>query len=259
MKNIDHNARLPKMSELQMLVAIADTGCFGGPAAELGCTQSRISHAIAELEGVLGNRLLQRSRTVTVPTPSGRRVIQEAREILGFAQRMLASQSKMLSGVVRLATYESVATHLLLPIIDALANRQPGVRIEVDDGCLEREDVERRIHDGSADLGIAHLPVGAGLSIRPFAEDDYVVITAQRFTSSNRYFWPDLEKRKFIELRCSGSRAIVAKCRANSMAAEAASSVSSTSTILAKIRDGRSFSIVFISALIASNELSRYN
>jgi len=244
MKNIDRNVRLPKMSELQMLVAIADTGSFGGAAAELGCTQSRISHAIAELEGVLGNQLLQRSRTGTVPTPSGRRVILEARKILGFAQHMLASPSRMLSGVVRLATYESVATHLLLPIIDALADQHPGLRIDVDDGCLEREDVERRVRDGSADLGIAHLPVGAGLSIRPFAEDNYVVITAQSFTPSNRYFWQDLEKLKFIELRCSGSRTIVAKCRASGMTAEPANSFSSTSTILAKIRDGRSFSIL---------------
>jgi DNA-binding transcriptional LysR family regulator len=244
MKNIDNSARLPKMSELEMLVAIADTGSFGGAAAELGCTQSRVSHAMAELESVLGYQLLQRSRTGTAPTPSGRRVIVEARKILLGAQRMLASKSRMLSGVVRVATYESVATHLLLPVIDALADRHPGLRIEVDDGCLEREDVERRVRDGSADLGIAHLPVGAGLSIRPFAEDDYVVVVAQSFTPSKRYFWQDLEELKFIELRCSGSAVIVAKCRANGMTSKPASSFSSTSTILANIKNGRSFSIL---------------
>lgn len=244
MTDFDHNIRLPKMSELQVLVAIADTGSFGGAAAELGCTQSRISHSIAALECALGNQLLQRSRTGTAPTPVGRKVILKAREILTLAQSTIPSKSQALSGVVRLATYQSVATHLLLPIIDALAIRHPNIRVEIDDGCVEREDVERRVRDGSADLGIAHLPVGAGLSIRPFVEDDYVVIVAGSYTPSKRYFWQDLERLDFIELRCSGSRSIVDKCHANGMRAKPTKSFSSVSTILAHVRNGRSFSIL---------------
>jgi DNA-binding transcriptional LysR family regulator len=244
MKDFDHDVRLPKMSELQVLVAIADTGSFGGAAAELGCTQSRISHSIAALEGALANQLLERSRTGTAPTPIGHKVILKAREILKLAQSTMPSKSQTLSGVVRLATYQSVATHLLLPIIDALAIRHPHIRIEIDDGCIEREDVERRVRDGSADLGIAHLPVGAGLSIRPFAEDDYVVIVAGNHTPSKRYFWQDLERLDFIELRCSGSRSIVEKCHANGMRAKPTKSFSSVSTILAYVTKGRSFSIL---------------
>jgi len=236
--------RLPKMAELEVLIAIADAGSFGGAAAELDCTQSRISHAIAALEGVLGVQLLQRSRSGTVPTPAGRSVIVEARKILGLAQRMTAAKSTALSGVVRLATYESVATHLILPIIDALAVRHPGLQIELDDGCLEREDVERRVRDGSADLGVGHLPVGAGLSIRPFAEDNYVVIVADRHIPSKRYFWQDVERLEFVELRCSGSRSTVAKCRAAGMTAKPLKSFSSVSTILAHVTRGRSFSIL---------------
>jgi DNA-binding transcriptional LysR family regulator len=244
MKDFDHNIRIPKMSELQALLAIADTGTFGGAAAELGCTQSRISHSIAALEGTLGYQLLERSRTGTAPTPAGRRVILKAREILRLAQSTMLSKSHALSGVVRLATYQSVATHLLLPIIDALAVRHPGIRVEIDDGCVEREDVERRVRDGSADLGIAHLPVGAGLSVRPFAEDDYVAIVAGSYSPSKRYFWQDLERLDFIELRCSGSRSIVDKCHANGMKAKPTKSFSSVSTILAHLRRGRSFSIL---------------
>jgi len=89
-------------------------------------------------------------------------------------------------------------------------------------------------------------------------EDNSVVITAQSFTPSSRCFWQDLEKLKFVELRCSGSRTIIAKCRASGMTPEPASSSTSTSTILAKIGDGRGFSMVLISALIASNEFFRY-
>ena len=39
-----------KLSQLGVLVAVADAGSFSAAALELECTQSRISHAIAELE-----------------------------------------------------------------------------------------------------------------------------------------------------------------------------------------------------------------
>jgi DNA-binding transcriptional LysR family regulator len=64
-----------KLSQLHMLVAVADHGSFSAAAAELGCTQSRISHAIAALERELGTRLLARSRDGSLPTGAGLRVL----------------------------------------------------------------------------------------------------------------------------------------------------------------------------------------
>jgi len=121
-------------------------------------------------------------------------------------------------------------------------NRQLKALVEGDGGCVEREDVERRVREGSADLGAAHLPVGAGLSFRPFAEDDYMAIVAENYTPSKRYFWRDVERLDFIELRCSGARAMIDQCRASGMTAKLVRSFSSVSTILAQAKRGRSFS-----------------
>jgi DNA-binding transcriptional LysR family regulator len=38
-----------KLNQLKMLVVTVERGSFSGAAAELGCTQSRISHGIVEL------------------------------------------------------------------------------------------------------------------------------------------------------------------------------------------------------------------
>lgn len=243
MKKIDRTPRL-KISELEALVAIADTGSFGAASAELNCTQSRISHAIANLENVIGARLLDRSRTGTTPTEVGTRTIIKAREILSLADAMVPKAPQLLQGVVLLATYQSVATHLLPGILNDITRLHPGIRIELDDGCVEREDVEHQVRAGVADLGVAHLPVGAGFFVRPFAEDDYVVVVKTGSRPSRRFFWQDLQEGDFIELRCSGARGLLERCRANGMTAKAVKSFSSVSTIMAHIKTERSFSIL---------------
>jgi DNA-binding transcriptional LysR family regulator len=243
MKKLDRSSR-PTISGLETLVAIADTGSFGAAAAELNCTQSRISHSIASLEKTIGARLLDRSRTGTTPTEIGSRTISQARKILRLADAMVPAAPQLLRGVVRLATYQSVATHLLPGILNDIARLHPDIRIELDDGCVEREDVEHRVRAGTADLGVAHLPVGAGFSVQPLAEDDYVVIVKTGNRPSRRYFWQDLQKGEFIELRCSGARSILERCRTNGMTAKAAKSFSSVSTIMAHVKTGRSFSVL---------------
>ena len=236
--------RRPKTSELEVLVAIADTGSFGGAAALLDCTQSRISHAIRNLERCIGATLLTRSRTGTTPTAAGAQIVDKARAVLSLADTMVAARTQKVHGVVRLATYESVATHLLPEILNDLARSYPDVRVDVDDGCVEREDVERRVRAGTAELGIAHLPVGAGLLVRPFAEDDYIVLVQAGKRPSGRFFWQDLQAAGFIELRCSGAGSIMARCRADGMSAKAARTFSSVSTIMMQVKSGRFFSIL---------------
>lgn len=243
MTKIDRSLR-PKLSELEALVAIADTGSFGAASVELNCTQSRISHAIANLESVIGARLLDRSRTGTTPTQVGASTIAKARQILRLADAIVPTGPQLLRGVVRLATYQSVATHLLPGILNDVTRQHAGVRIELDDGCVEREDVEHRVRAGAADLGVAHLPVGPGFFVRPFAEDDYVVVVKTGDRPSQRFFWQDLQEGDFIELRCSGARSMLERCRANGMTAKAVKSFSSVSTIMAHVKNGRSFSIL---------------
>ncbi|HEX7648607.1 MAG TPA: LysR family transcriptional regulator, partial [Noviherbaspirillum sp.] len=67
-----------KFNQLEILVAVVDAGSFSAAATELDCTQSRISHAIAELERGVGTRLLERSRAGCMPTEAGLRVLQKA-------------------------------------------------------------------------------------------------------------------------------------------------------------------------------------
>jgi DNA-binding transcriptional LysR family regulator len=244
MKDFDDRRR-PKTSELEVLVAIATSGSLGRAAQHLECTQSRISHALGELEGVLGERLFHRSRTGTYPTEAGLVAVARAREVLQTLDRLtLRGAGTGLHGVVRIAAYRSVATHLLTPGALDVTQQHRGIRIEIDDECAERSDVERLVRDGRADLGVVHLPTSSGFKTTPFAKDDYVAVVRSEHRPTRNAFWQALAGLPLFELRCSGARAAVEACRRAGMTNPTVASFASDSTIVAQVAARRGMAIL---------------
>ncbi|MES2151664.1 MAG: LysR family transcriptional regulator [Pseudomonadota bacterium] len=235
-----------KLNQLEMLVAVAETGGFGAAAAQLGCTQSRISHAITELEAGLGVRLLTRSRTGCVPTDAGHRVLGKARQILRLADGIsdVASDNAALIGRVRIACFRSIATHVLPQALAALALEYPGIRIDLDDGCEEREDVTRAVAEGRADIGIAHLPVGREFVAHPFVADSYVLIAPASLQLMAPVSWEQFKGLPYIQLNCSGALAILERCRAAGFDAELSRTLATDTSIAAMVRHGLGYSIL---------------
>jgi len=71
-----------RLRQLRALVAVVDAGTFTDAAAVLGVSQAAVSRSIAALERALGCRLLQRSTRHVALTPTGARVVTQARRIL---------------------------------------------------------------------------------------------------------------------------------------------------------------------------------
>lgn len=235
-----------KLNQLDMLVAVAEAGSFGGAAALLGCTQSRISHAITELESVLGTRLLSRSRTGCVPTDAGQRVLRDARQVLRLTAGMVAgaSQNAAVSGHVRVACFRSVGSHLLPDALAALAIEYPGIRVDIDDGCEERDDVTRAVLDERADIGIAQLPVSKALTARPYVSDSYVLVVPAALALRTPATWAQLSGLPYLQLDCAGALAILAQCRAAGFDAELARTLAGDASIVAMVRHGVGYSIL---------------
>lgn len=236
----------PKLNQLEMLVAVADTGGFGAAAAQLDCTQSRISHAVSELEDILETRLLTRSRTGCAPTEAGLRVIASARHILRMADglRQDAAPTGAIGGRIRIACFRSVATHLLPQSLSALARRFPALRIDIDDSHEEREAVARAVCEGRAEIGIAQLPVPDALVAYDFAADDYVLVAPAGIRLSTPLEWRELAGIDYLQLNCSGALAILDECRKAGFAAAPARLLSTDSSIMALVRQGLGFSIL---------------
>ena len=229
-----------KLNQLQMLIAVIDSRSFGSAAVQIGCTQSRVSHAISELEEVLGVRLLLRSRSGCEPTDAGHRVVAKARQILSLSDSLMddAKDDLVIEGRVRIACFRSVSTHLLPHALKALTQEHPGVRVDVDDNYEEREDVELAVARGRADLGIAQLPVGPEMTAFPYLSDSYVVVTPSSSSLRTPISWTQLHNLPYIQLNCSGARAVLERCRNAGFQSEPSLTVATDSSVLAMVSQG---------------------
>jgi len=240
------SATLATAAQLQTLVAVAEAGSVGGAALRLGRTQSAVSHSLAELERRMRLQLVVRDHRGARLTPAGRRALARARDVLVLLESLPddARAGDELVGRVRLATFRSVATHLLPTVHGALARLHPGVELEVDDGCHERGDVEERLLSGAADLAVAHLPVSDVLIARPLLADPYVLVAPADWSISDPVRWSEVDGRPYLELACSGARSVVERCRAAGLTAPVAMRLVEDSTVLAMVADGHGFSIL---------------
>src|SRR5213080_736817 len=72
----DRIGRRMKLHDLHVLMAVVQAGSMSKAAALLNTTQPAISRSIAELEHVVGVRLLDRSAQGVEPTRYGRALLQ---------------------------------------------------------------------------------------------------------------------------------------------------------------------------------------
>lgn len=167
-----------KLSQLRALVAIADCGNFSEAASNLGVNQSTISHAISTLENQLGVILLNRGRYGAKLTPVGQQITDKAMQVLklleGIAQDV--QQTKGLQGgTVRIASFRSVATHLLPSAIARLHSRYPHIQVTITEDT-DMEDLKQRLTQGEADICVAELLEGDEFEPFLIFEDEYVAL-----------------------------------------------------------------------------------
>jgi DNA-binding transcriptional LysR family regulator len=72
----DRIRRRLRLRDVDILLAVIETGSMGKAAATLNISQPAVSKAVASLEDTLGVRLLDRSRQGAVPTPYGRALVK---------------------------------------------------------------------------------------------------------------------------------------------------------------------------------------
>lgn len=234
------------LTQLKMLVAVAEHGSFSAAAAELDCTQSRISHAIAQLERELGASLLVRAHGGSRPTDAGLRVLDQARQMLRLEDglRACVDARETVAGRVRVACFRSVGTHLLPYAAEALAARHPDLVLDIDDGCNDRLEVIDALQSGRADLGVAQLPVADGFVVQPWLADDYVLVVPAARAFALPVTWEQLDGLPFIRLGCSGADAILARCRAAGLTVSAARTLGNDTSIAAMVGRGMGWSIL---------------
>ncbi len=131
---MDAIARRVTLRELRLLLAVARCGSILKAAQDIGLTQPAVSKSIADLEGVLGVRLFDRTNRGVEPTPYGRVVLLRAAGVfdeLRQAVEELAFLSGSSGGELRIGGTPAMCGGLLSHAISAIEGERPGVQFHV--------------------------------------------------------------------------------------------------------------------------------
>ncbi|WP_374634974.1 LysR family transcriptional regulator [Paracoccus sp. (in: a-proteobacteria)] len=119
--------------DLRVFLAVARRGTLSGAAGQLHLGLATVSRRIERLEQDLGRPLFLRQQTGYRLTEDGLSLRERAEEMEATAHALTASlrSTPEVSGHVRLATAENLATELILPALPRLTARYPQLTLEI--------------------------------------------------------------------------------------------------------------------------------
>lgn len=147
-----------KLDGLAAFVAITEAGSISAAARRLGLAKSVVSERLAELERILGARLIQRTTRKLALTEGGQTFLPRAQQILYQAQAAaaeLAERRGTLAGPLRVSGPVGFGILHLGPALNQFlrAHRDIDLTLELDDGFVDAAA-------GGFDAVIRHGPVG---------------------------------------------------------------------------------------------------
>jgi DNA-binding transcriptional LysR family regulator len=170
------------LRELRAVLAVAELGSFRRAAAELGYTQSALSHQVAALEEAIGWPLFHRpgGRAPVRLTTAGEAVCSRARRVFSEVEAIAADAEGAERGErvrVRVGVSQTAAAEIMPPALRAFREEHPGVEVvlsETDDATGCRDALRR----GQLDLAFSYNPdADEYVEAVPVLEDSWVILT----------------------------------------------------------------------------------
>ncbi|EGF92250.1 transcriptional regulator OxyR [Asticcacaulis biprosthecium C19] len=150
---------LPTLRQLQYLKLLAEHKSFMAAAEKAYVSQPALSSGIAELEKILGARLVDRTRGQIILTAIGEETLKRAEDILARAEDLVEAThgaDKPLTGRFRLGVIPTIAPFLLPKALVRLRTEFPDLRLFL------REDQTARLiaalKTGALDAAVIALP-----------------------------------------------------------------------------------------------------
>ena len=195
------------LQKYRAFVTTVDCGSFTKAAEVLDYAQSSVSKMVADLEAEWNVNLLERSRAGVQLTSDGVAMLPYARELLDSyrkVQEQAAALSGVTTGLIRIGTFSSVATHWIPDIIRHFQADYPGIRYELLLG--DYSEIEHWIFDGRVDCGFLRLPSNEEFETISLERDEYVAVLPKGHTLTEKELlrYEDLVGQPFMLLEHGG-------------------------------------------------------
>lgn len=183
-------------------VATVEQGSFTRAAEVLNYSQSSISRMISDLEKEWGLTLLERKGHSVKATSDGMKLLPYAERLIAdfdLLQDQVSQLNGLESGLIRIATFSSVAAQWIPNIINEFKKHYPNIEYELLIG--DYPEITQWVTEGRVDCGFNKLPASGCDSI--FLEDDeFLVVLPKNHPLTNLESFPlkALEDYPFMHL-----------------------------------------------------------
>ena len=165
------------LRQLEAFTSVAELHSFTAAAERMGLTVQATSQLVAELEGLLGFRLFDRTTRRVDLSSGGRGFLASGHTVLRHVQaaEMAAEDVRnRASGVVRVGAPLVLASTALPAAVAAYSAQQPKVVIRLCDVPVDA--IVERVSAGDVDLAIGpDRPTGSNVNSRPIFDSPWVL------------------------------------------------------------------------------------
>jgi DNA-binding transcriptional LysR family regulator len=174
-----------EVNRLRVIDAVARHGSVTAAAKELHYSQPSVTHHLARLETETGAQLVQRVGRGIRLTPAGALLAERAAEIIGridAAGAELSAHVGLTAGRVRLAGFASAIGSLVPTAVAALAERHPGLQINLTD--THPPEAIDLLRTGKVDVAIIFRydetePEPPGVRLRHLLDDPVYILSTR--------------------------------------------------------------------------------
>jgi len=172
-------------------IKTVEYGSFTKAAESLNYSQSGISRMISDLENEWNVSLLERGRAGVQLTSDGQKLLPFAQSVCNEYQKLQVQVEELnglQSGLIRIGTFSSVATHWLPNIIKEFQKNYPNIDYELLLG--DYTEIESWILEGRVDCGFLRLPTHPELETIFLEQDKLLVVLPENHPLADYEYFP---------------------------------------------------------------------
>lgn len=158
-------------------ITAVDNGSITGASEILNYSQSGISRMIGDLEKDWQMSLLERNKYGVELTSDGVRLLPQIRAVCNEFQKLTTDVEELQgleTGLIRIGTISSVATHVLPPVIQKIKNDYKGVKYELLLG--DYNEIEEWVQSGRVDIGFVLMPTKDSFDTIIYGTDEMKIV-----------------------------------------------------------------------------------
>jgi DNA-binding transcriptional LysR family regulator len=199
----DRIRRRLRLRDIDILMAVVDAGSMSKAATRFNMTQPAVTKVIADLERILGARLVNRSRRGVEPTPHGLALVKRGTAVfdeLRHGIEDLDFLSDPTAGEIRIGCPEMVASAIVWPVLDHLTQQYPRMAFRVI--AAQAPALHHLLSDREVELAISRIasPISEEHTTEILFHDCLVVATGvkNRLSRHRRIALADLANEQWL-------------------------------------------------------------